>query len=233
MAYGAFEVITTRRFKAILWPRSAASWHCCYRHRPAAVLRGRAADDGVRSATSSTKRSRCRSERRRWSGAPACRRWPWYGGQPEHDNHTPDWEPTNLRTGALVVALALAALVLAPRRRETWFFFGMAVICGWIGLNAWPLAGWLHRVPLFNITINDRLALAAAFALAMLAAIAADHWPASRAPQVRRGGDRVRRVHRHRVTTANVFDSRIALGVKPGLITTLSSPRSCRWPSPR
>jgi hypothetical protein len=172
----------------------------------------------------------------------------WYGGQPEHDNHTPDWEPTNIRTGALVVALALAALVLAPRRRETWFFFGTAVICAWIGLNAWPLADWLHRVPLFDITINERLALAAAFALAMLAAFAADAWPSQSAEgrgQRAEDGDAVGvsplrsalRALRSEMAaaaivsgvaiviimlSANVFESRIALGVKPGLITVLT-----------
>lgn len=148
---------------------------------------------------------------------------PWYGGQPEHDNHTLDWDSTNFRTGSLVVALALAALVLAPRRRETWFFFGAAVFCGWAGLNAPPIAGWLHKLPLFDITINDRLSFAAAFALAMLAAIAIDAWPAATS----------RRAYAAAAITgatffavlgltAAVFDSRIVIGVKPGLILTLT-----------
>jgi hypothetical protein len=147
---------------------------------------------------------------------------PWYGGQPEHDNYTPDWDSTNFRTGAVIVALALAALALAPRRRETWFFFAAAVICGWIGLNAPPLAGWLHKVPLFDITINDRLSFAAAFALAMLAAIAADHWPSISKRAFAAAAIVGATFFAVMILTANVFDSRIALGVKPGLILTLT-----------
>lgn len=147
---------------------------------------------------------------------------PWYGGQPEHDNHTPDWDSTNFRTGALVVALALAALVLAPRRRETWFFCIAAVICGWIGLNAPPLAGWLHKVPLFDITINDRLSFAAAFALAILAAIAADHWPSTSKRAFAAAAIVFATFLAVVLLTATVLDSRITLGVKPGLILTLT-----------
>jgi hypothetical protein len=105
--------------------------------------------------------------------------FPWYGGQPERDNHTNDWEPTNVRVGGLVFALALSALVLAPRR-DTWFFAGLALFCGWCGFNAWPVAHLLHELPGFDITINDRLAFAAAFCLSMLAAIAIDAWPRER-----------------------------------------------------
>ena len=147
---------------------------------------------------------------------------PWYGGQPEHDNHTPDWDSTNFRTGALIVALALTALALAPRRRETWFFFIAAVICGWIGLNAAPLSEWLHKVPLFDITINDRLSFAAAFSLAMLAAIAAHHWPSTSRRAFAAAAIVGATFLAVSILTASVYDSRIALGVKPGLILTLT-----------
>jgi hypothetical protein len=40
-----------------------------------------------------------------------------------------------------------------------------------------PLAPALHAVPLFDITVNERLVFAGAFALAMLAALAVDAWP--------------------------------------------------------
>ncbi|HYC59720.1 MAG TPA: YfhO family protein [Thermoanaerobaculia bacterium] len=153
----------------------------------------------------------------------------WYGGQAEHDSWSPDWEPTSLRTGGIVLALALSALVLAPRRRETWFFFGVAVICGWVGMNAWPLAHWLHRVPLFDITINDRMTYPALFALAMLAAIAADAWPTARrrgeSPSLRWGATLavfLAVAGALAIFSVNVYDSRIALGVKPELIKTLS-----------
>ncbi|MDP9191692.1 MAG: YfhO family protein [Acidobacteriota bacterium] len=251
VAYGAFEVATTRRFKSI-----ALAALCGV----LAVLLTAVALLPFLEAAPQTMEFFIRHEFYKKQPLPfgekeVLRRagistLAWYGGQPEHDNHTPDWEPTNIRTGALVVALALAALVLAPRRRETWFFFGTAVICGWIGLNAWPLADWLHRVPLFDITINERLALAAAFALSMLAAFAADAWPSqsaagSRQSAVDEAGVTVATADRRPPTadsirafaaaaivtgvaivivmlSARVFDSRIALGVKPGLITVLT-----------
>lgn len=227
VAYGAFEVFTTRRFKPI-----ALAALCGV----LALLLAAIALLPFLEAAPQTMEYYVRHEFYKKQPLPfgskevlkraAVSTLPWYGGQPEHDNHTPDWDSTNIRTGALVVALALAALVLAPRRRETWFFFGTAVICAWIGLNAWPLADWLHRVPLFDITINERLAIAAAFALAMLAAMAADSWPGESAVGNRRsavGGAVVAGVAvAITMLSANVFESRIALGVKPGLITVLT-----------
>ncbi len=224
VAYGAFEVITTRRFKPI-----ALAALCGV----LALLLTAIALLPFLEAAPQTMEYFIRHEFYKKQELPIGQKevlrragistLAWYGGQPEHDNHTPDWEPTNIRTGALVVALALAALVLAPRRRETWFFFGTAVICGWIGLNAWPLADWLHRVPLFDITINERLALAAAFALSMLAAIAADAWPEQSATRALAAAAIVAGVAMAiAMISASVFDSRIALGVKPGLITTLT-----------
>ena len=68
--------------------------------------------------------------------------FPWYGGQPERGDVTV-WNPTNVRVGSVALALALAALLLAPRR-ETWFLAGLAVVSVWVGLNGWPLAHALH-----------------------------------------------------------------------------------------
>ncbi|MBV8517377.1 MAG: YfhO family protein [Acidobacteria bacterium] len=106
----------------------------------------------------------------------------FYGGQPERHSFTPLWDPTNVRAGSIVLAFALVALVVASRRRETAFFFGLAVVCAFAALNAWPVADLLHALPLFDITVNERLAIAAAFALSMLAAIAADAWPSTKPP---------------------------------------------------
>jgi hypothetical protein len=145
----------------------------------------------------------------------------WYAGQPEHDNFTPDWEPTTARVGGIVVALALMALLLARRRRETWFFFGVAVVGAWVGLGAGPLADWLHAIPVFDITINDRLSMAAAFAMAILAAMAVEHWPSGRnayicaaivfAVALTLG-----------ITTTLILDERILFGVRPDLIASLT-----------
>lgn len=106
---------------------------------------------------------------------------PFWGGQPQQDNVNDEWEPTTLRIGSLALALALAALLLAPRRRDTRFFFILAVFCTFAGLNAWPIAHLLHKLPLFDIALNERLAFAAMFAVAMLVGIAVDAWPATRA----------------------------------------------------
>ncbi len=223
VAYGAFEVFTTRRFRPILLAALCGVL---------ALLVTAIALLPFFEAAPQTMEYKIRHEYYKKQPLPFGKKevtrraglsaLAWYGGQPEHDNYTPDWEPTNIRVGALVVALALAALVLAPRRRETWFFFGTAVICAWIGLNAWPLATWLHHVPLFDITINDRLAFAAALALAMLAAIAADSWPATSRRALAAAAIVFAVFLAIVFLTAGVFDSRIALGVKPGLIVTLT-----------
>lgn len=100
--------------------------------------------------------------------------FPFYGGQPERDNFTPVWQPTSSRVGSIILALALAALFAAARRAETWFFFVLAALAMGAGLDAPPVAHLLHELPLFDIALNERLSFAAAFALAILAGIAAD-----------------------------------------------------------
>lgn len=225
-AYGAFEVATTKRYKSIL----AAAVCGIVALLLTAIALLPFFEAAQQTAEYMVRHEYYKKEKLPFTSKDVIRRaglstLAWYGGQPEHDNYTPDWEPTNARTGTVVMALALAALVLAPRRRETWFFFATAVICAWIGLAAWPLAGWLHRIPLFDITINDRLSIAAAFALAMLAAIAVDAWPS--ADSIRRSiaasAIVVASLIAITITSINVFDSRIALGVKPGLITAFTA----------
>ena len=99
--------------------------------------------------------------------------FPWFGGGPEGDNYTPLWEPLNTRTGAIIFALAVAAMVVA-RRRETWFFFAFGLFCMCAAFDAPPVGHLLHKLPLFNIALNERLVFAAAFSFAMLAAFAVD-----------------------------------------------------------
>ena len=98
---------------------------------------------------------------------------PYFGGQPERDNHTALWDPSAPRVGSIVVALALASLILA-RRRDTWFFFGLALVALCAAFDAPPIAHLLHELPMFNIALNNRLAFAGAFALSILAAMAID-----------------------------------------------------------
>jgi len=100
---------------------------------------------------------------------------PFYGGQPWHDDAiSAEWDPETARAGSVIVALALVALVVAPRRRETWFFFALAVVCAWAGAEALPVSRILHALPLFDIALNHRFVYGAAFFLSILAAIGAD-----------------------------------------------------------
>lgn len=100
--------------------------------------------------------------------------FPFWGGQPWRDSFTPEWDPQTARTGSLILALALAALVVAWRRKETWFFFGLALVCLCAGFEAPPVSNLLHKLPLFDMALNERLAFAASCALSILAALAVD-----------------------------------------------------------
>lgn len=141
--------------------------------------------------------------------------FPFWGGQPERGNYTDEWEPTTMRVGAIVLALALAAVVVAPRR-ETWFFCGLAVFCAWAGLNAWPVAHVLHSLPLFDIALNERLVFPATFALTVLAAIAADRMRARGAIVIAAVAVLLL------VGTMLIRDAQLAVGVDAKLLTFLA-----------
>jgi hypothetical protein len=75
--------------------------------------------------------------------------------------------------GSIVLAAALYAVVRV-RSRQTWFFgalavFGILARAGWM-----PLATALQKLPLFDQVLNERFSFAAAFALAVLAALAVE-----------------------------------------------------------
>jgi Bacterial membrane protein YfhO len=75
--------------------------------------------------------------------------------------------------GSIALALAFFALWRA-RGRERWFFASLGIVCLFASANAWPVAQLLHRLPLFNLALNDRLASAVPLCLAILAAFAVD-----------------------------------------------------------
>lgn len=75
--------------------------------------------------------------------------------------------------GSIALALALFAL-WRSRARERWFFALLGVICLAASADAWPIAQFLHRLPLLNLAMNDRLASAVPLCLAVLAAFAID-----------------------------------------------------------
>jgi hypothetical protein len=79
------------------------------------------------------------------------------------------------RAEAGSIALALAAFALwGSRARERWFFASLGLFCLLASANAWPVAQLLHRLPLFNLALNDRLASAVPLCIAVLAAFAID-----------------------------------------------------------
>ena len=112
--------------------------------------------------------------------------FPFWGGQPWRDSVTPEWNPQTARTGSIVLALALAALIVARRRKETWFFFGLALVCLCAAFDAPPVSNLLHRLPLFDIALNERLAFAASCSLSILAALAVDALAAAGVGRARR-----------------------------------------------
>ena len=83
-------------------------------------------------------------------------------------------EPLTARVGPIVLALAILGIVAGFRKRATWFFTGLALCCLSATFGTKPIAHMLHALPLFEIAINERLAFAASFAMAMLAAFAID-----------------------------------------------------------
>jgi membrane protein YfhO len=97
--------------------------------------------------------------------------------------HVRDLPLDNGAVGSVVLAAAMYAIIRA-RWSEKWFFlaialFGMLARAGWT-----PLARALQQLPLFAMTLNERFCFAAAFALAVLAAIGIEEF-------LRRGSDRV------------------------------------------
>ena len=106
--------------------------------------------------------------------------FPYFGGPPWRQEPTAAWDPQAARVGSIVLALALAAMLLARERRELWFFAGLFAICFVAAIDGWPVAHLLHEIPLFDMALNERFAFTAAFAMAILAAMAADALPRKR-----------------------------------------------------
>ena len=79
---------------------------------------------------------------------------------------------------SIVLAMAIFA-VWRIRGADTWFFGALALF-GFLTRAAWkPLSDALQKLPMFDITINERFAFAGAFALVMLAALALE-WAVER-----------------------------------------------------
>ncbi len=86
--------------------------------------------------------------------------------------------PETGRVGPIVLVLAVIGVAVSRRSavggRQKIFFALLALVCLAATFGTWPVAHALHALPLFDITLNERLAFAAAFAMAILAAFAVD-----------------------------------------------------------
>lgn len=81
-------------------------------------------------------------------------------------------------TGSIVVVLAIFALVRS-RLRDRWFFAALLLL-GLLARAQWtPLMRGLAKLPLFDLTLNERLSFAAACSFAVLAGIGAEALAAS------------------------------------------------------
>ncbi|HXH91207.1 MAG TPA: YfhO family protein [Thermoanaerobaculia bacterium] len=87
----------------------------------------------------------------------------------------PHWVPLETSAvGSILLALAAYAIIRV-RRREVAFFAALALF-GILARAAWaPLAAALQKLPLFDITLNERFCFAAAFSLVILGALGLEH----------------------------------------------------------
>lgn len=103
---------------------------------------------------------------------------PAVSGKPGYRHYKPPfgWNvPGSGYAGSVLLAPALFAL-FRSKRRERWLLLGLGLFGLAAGVNAPGVADLLARLPLFNITINERLVLAFAFSTAMLAALGIEAW---------------------------------------------------------
>lgn len=107
---------------------------------------------------------------------------PFAFGRPESENAVfPDGDlliPSTAWVGLIPFPLAWIAF-RRSRHRDLPFLLGLLLAGLWIGLEAPGLTDFVGSLPLFAITLNDRLVLIAAFALITLAAIGAESWSAN------------------------------------------------------
>lgn len=85
--------------------------------------------------------------------------------------------------GSIVLALGLYG-AFRVRSRASWTWSGLAVFCLLAHAEWAPLARVLQKLPLFDVTLNERFSFGAALALAMLAGLGVEEI-------CRRDGDRV------------------------------------------
>jgi hypothetical protein len=137
---------------------------------------------------------------------------PYYGGASWH-TPTSEWDFGVARVGSIILALALIGTFRLLRRRDARFFAVLGVIGLLASWKAPPIDPFLRLLPLFKIAFNDRLGFAAAFSMAVLAAMTFD----ARLPRFDR---RIVIVVAAllAVAAAFVWRMQLALGVDPKLL---------------
>src|SRR5204862_6648244 len=72
--------------------------------------------------------------------------------------------------GSILIAAGIYALIRV-RSADSWFFAALAVF-GLLSRSGWaPLANAMQKLPLFDLTLNERFSFAGALALVILAAL--------------------------------------------------------------
>jgi len=87
----------------------------------------------------------------------------------------PHWiSPETSAVGSIIMALAAYAIIRVRRREVA--FFGALALFGILCRAAWaPLAAVMQKLPLFDITLNERFSFAAALSLVILATLGLEH----------------------------------------------------------
>ena len=99
--------------------------------------------------------------------------FPYFIGRHWRDPNITQVPFDSLAAGSLVLAIALVGL-WRGRGRERWFLLGTFIFGLTARLGLPVFAALIRPIPGLNIAINERFAFAAAFALAMLAALGVD-----------------------------------------------------------
>ncbi|MCB1008229.1 MAG: YfhO family protein [Acidobacteria bacterium] len=138
---------------------------------------------------------------------------PFVHGVPGRDLARVDeflWLPSTGYAGSLLVVPALVGL-FATRRPRRALLAGFALFGAAAGAGLPPVLGLLHRLPLFSISLNDRLVFLVPLALAFLAAYGLDSWLAGDA------GERLR-------------TRRLGAAIALGLAALLTAATALWWP---
>lgn len=98
---------------------------------------------------------------------------PFIGGMPQSEwpegrKFDPPLESASCGSAALALAIAGA---WRARSRAKWIALVFIVIGILFGIKVWPFVDLLGKLPLFDVALNDRLVVAAAFGIAILAAL--------------------------------------------------------------